>query len=280
MSNYLPHNYGLLCEINLTLDGRLLKWQQTLLQFSWSELPRERLLHSTDCSSNEMSKFFMVRARWDGYCLSSISFTWIQNSEPLGPMEMNEPMVTFPGIHSPRGGVQRKPAVLGGLKIPAQRHCAEPMPPKPLALLGYQNLFAQQNISFASGRSKHFFSIFFFFNVPNTFSSAWLWFFFFFLRTLKYFIFLPRQKKDILQWLEILLWSRMIIFHLAFWMLTKASRRINVRLQISPGYSEIAASVVGLLAQTLCETFFMHLITCFVSVVVIQGVISKSKHFS
>ena len=61
-------------------------------------------------------------------------------------------------------------------------------------------------------------------------------------------------------------------------MLTKASRRIHVRLQISPRYSEIAASVVGLLAQTLCETFSMCLITSFVSVVVIQGGISKSKH--
>lgn len=63
-------------------------------------------------------------------------------------------------------------------------------------------------------------------------------------------------------------------------MLTKASRRIHVRLQISPGYSEIAASVVGLLAQTLCETFSTHLITSFVSVVLIQGVISKYKHFT
>lgn len=99
-----------------------------------------------------------------------------------------------------------------------------------------------------------------------------------FQRTLKCFISIPSQNKDILQWLEILLWSRMIIFHLAFWMLTKASRRIHVRLQISPGYSEIAASVVGLLAQTLCETFSMHLITSFV--VAIQGIISKSKHFT
>lgn len=76
-----------------------------------------------------------------------------------------------------------------------------------------------------------------------------------FQRTLKCFIFIPSQNKDILQWLEILLWSRMIIFHLAFWMLTKASRRIHFRLQISPGYSEIAASVVDLLAQTYVKHF-------------------------
>lgn len=135
---------------------------------------------------------------------------------------------------------------------------------------GLPESFFLAQFFFCLGKIKTLPFYFFFFNVPNTFSSAC---FFFFLRTLKYFIFLPRQNKDILQWLEILLWSRMIIFHLAFWMLTKASRRINVRLQISPGYSEIAASVVGLLAQTLCETFSMHLITCFVSVVVIQGVI-------
>lgn len=97
---------------------------------------------------------------------------------------------------------------------------------------------------------------------------------------LKCFIFIPSQNKDILQWLEILLWSRMIIFHLAFWMLTKAIRRIHVRLQISPGYSEITASVVGLLARTSCETFSMRLISSFVSVIVIQGIISKSKHFT
>lgn len=135
-----------------------------------------------------------------------------------------------------------------GLRIPAQRHGAQPIPPMPLGILCYQSLFSS-TVFLLLRKDQN--TYFFFF--PSMFQTLFLTPVFH--RTLKCFIFIPSQNKDILQWLEILLWSRMIIFHLAFWMLTKASRRIHFRLQISPGYSEIAASVVGLLAQTYVKHF-------------------------
>ena len=73
-------------------------------------------------------------------------FGWIQNSLssrlPWGLMSLNELVATSQGTHSPRGGMHRKSAGFGGMKIPAQRHCAQRIYPEPLGLLGYHCLFS------------------------------------------------------------------------------------------------------------------------------------------
>lgn len=82
-------------------------------------------------------------------------------------MSLNELMAMSQGACSPEGKMYRKPAGLGGLKIPAQRHCAQPMCPKALGLLGYQCSFSSTVFLLLRKDENTFF-----FNVPNTFSSS------------------------------------------------------------------------------------------------------------
>lgn len=179
-------------------------------------------------------------------------------------------MAVSEGAWCPRNWMHRKPSGLGSLKMPSQRHCTQPICPKLLGLFlahFFLLLRKDQNTSLPLLSPLSFF-----FSVFQTLFIMPV-----FQRTLKCFIFIPSENKDILQWLEILLWSRMIIFHLAFGMLSKASRRIHVRLQISSGYSENAATVVGLLGQPICVTFSTHLVS---NVVPIQWGISKPKYLT
>lgn len=83
-------------------------------------------------------------------------------------------MAVSQGTHFPRGGMHRKSTGLGGLKIPAQRHCAQPIPLKPLGLLGYQCPFSSTIFPLLRKDQTTFFFFFFLFfpNLPNTFSNA------------------------------------------------------------------------------------------------------------
>lgn len=105
-------------------------------------------------------------------------------------MSLNELMAMSQGAYSPEGKMYRKPAGLGGLKIPAQRHCAQPMCPKALGLLGYQCSFS--STVFLLLRKDE--NTFFFFSMFQTLFLVPV-----FQRTLKCFIFIPSQNKDILQ---------------------------------------------------------------------------------